>query len=213
LEDRVIMSETDIQALVGPQLARLADALRAVPMLADEPSLCAGWTTRHVLAHMTMAARYDGPAFHAQLAAVGYDFDRLSESIARRDATLPFERLLDDLGSDTMAGWAPPVGGAIGALTHAVIHGLDLTSANGLDRTSDDDACRVVLDTLATDAANHFQVDASGHLLRATDLDWQHGTGELVEVSAADLILALAGRPRPRIDLAETPASRDEPRS
>ncbi len=41
----------------------------------------------------------------------------------------------------------------------------------------------------------------SGHQLRATDLDWQHGTGELVEASAADLILFLAGRPRPGTDL------------
>lgn len=198
------LDESSIQSRVGSQLTRLADALGAVPTSADQPSLCAGWTVRHVLAHMTMAARYDGPAFHAELEAAGYDFTQLSETVARRDATLPFENLLDDLRSDTMAGWAPPVGGAMGALTHAVIHGLDITSALGLDRTSDDDASRLVLDSLTANPA-HFHVDPAGRLLRATDLDWQHGTGKPVDASAADLILALAGRPRPGINLNAIP--------
>lgn len=196
----MIMSETDIQSLIGPQLARLAAALRAVPTLADEPSLCAGWTVRHVLAHMTMAARYDGSAFHAELAAAGYDFATLSETVARRDGTLPVEQLLNDLCSDTLARWAPPVGGAMGALTHAVIHGLDITSAVGLDRTSDDDACRVVLDSLTATTPNQFQVNTSGNMWRATDLDWQHGRGPLIEASTADVILVLAGRPRAGVD-------------
>ena len=198
------LDEAEIQSRVGPQLARLADTLSAVPTSADQPSLCAGWTVRHVLAHMTMAARYDGPAFHTELEAASYDFHQLSETLARRDGRLPLEQLLQDLRSDTMAVWAPPVGGAMGALTHAVIHGLDITGALGLDRTSDDDASRLVLDSLASNAADHFQVDPAGHLLRATDLNWEYGTGVYVGASAADLILALAGRQRPGIDLPDT---------
>ena len=118
---------------------------------------------------------------------------------------MPFERLLDDLRSDTMANWAPPGGGASGALSHAVIHGLDITSALGIDRTCDDDACRSVLESLAADAGSRFGMDTSGHLLRATDLDWQQGAGEPVDARAADLILALAGRARPGIDFAASP--------
>ena len=53
------LDESDIQSRVGPQLTRLADTLADVPGVADAPSLCEGWTVRHVLAHMTMAARYD----------------------------------------------------------------------------------------------------------------------------------------------------------
>ena len=74
-----------------------------------------------------------------------------------------------------------------------------------MDRTCDDDACRLVLDSLAGDAAAHFGMDASGHMLRATDLDWQHGAGDPLDVSSADLILALAGRPRPSIEFASAP--------
>ena len=196
------LDESDIQSRVGPQLTRLADTLGDLPGVAEAPSLCEGWTVKHVLAHMTMAARYDGPAFMAELEAAGYDFDQLSQTVARRDGLLPFERLLDDLRSDTMATWAPPGGGATGALSHAVIHGLDITSALGIDRTCDDDACCLVLDSLAADAGALFGLDTSGQLLRATDLVWQQGAGEPVDASAADLILALAGRSRPWIELA-----------
>lgn len=196
------LDESDIQSCVGPQLSRLADALRDRPDVGDAPSLCEGWTVTHVVAHMTMAARYDGPAFMAELEAAAYDFDRLSETVARRDGLLPFDRLLDDLLSDTMARWAPPGGGAGGALSHAVIHGLDITAALGIGRTCDDDACRRVLDALATDAGALFGMDTTGYLLRATDLDWQQGAGEPVDASAADLILALAGRSRPGIEFA-----------
>ncbi|MET0908009.1 MAG: maleylpyruvate isomerase family mycothiol-dependent enzyme [Ilumatobacteraceae bacterium] len=195
--------DSDIQPLVGPQLTRLADTLGDRPDIADAPSLCQGWTVTHVVAHMTMAARYDEAAFMAELEAAGYDFDRLSETVARRDGLLPFERLLDDLRSDTMARWAPPGGGATGALAHAVIHGLDITSALGIGRTCDDDACRLLLDSLAADDGARFGLDTSGRRLRATDLDWQHGAGEPVDAAAADLILALAGRPRPGIEFAD----------
>ena len=192
----------DIQELVRPQLTALADVLQTQPAsVADAPSLCAGWSVKHVLAHMTMAARYDGPAFGRELAAAGQDFQVVSETVARRDGDLPFRQLLADLRSDTLAAWAPPGGGAMGALTHAVIHGLDITSALGRPRTSDDQATELVLAAMTDGVAAHFGTSASGHRLQATDLEWQFGEGPTTEAPAADLILALAGRARPGLDL------------
>lgn len=199
----MITHDFDAQTLVGPQFAALADALAAQPAdVADAPSLCDGWAVRNVVAHLTMAARYDPSAFMTELAAAGNDFAVLSETVARRDGNLPFAGLLADLRSDAMAAWAPPGGGAMGALSHVVIHGLDITAAVGLVRTADDDATRVVLEAMTSGGfAVNFGAEPSGRLLRATDLDWQFGEGEPVEASAADLVLALAGRPRPGIDL------------
>jgi uncharacterized protein (TIGR03083 family) len=200
-EEHMTTTEHDVEALIGPQFRALADALAAEPTsVADAPSLCEGWAVKHVVAHMTMAARYDGPAFMAELAAAGHDFGTLSEKLARRDGELAFGRLLDDLRSDTMAAWAPPGGGALGALSHVVIHGLDITTALGLPRTADDRATLIVLASLADGAAAaHFGVDTSGRRLKATDLDWQSGAGEPVEATAGDLVLALASRPRPGV--------------
>ncbi len=195
-------TDTDVLILVGPQLRSLADVLTAQPpSVADAPSLCEGWAVKHVVAHMTMAARYDTPAFMAQLAAVGHDFEVLSQQVAHRDGDLPFTSLLDDLRSDTMAAWAPPGGGAGGALTHAVIHGLDITGALDLPRTADKDATRLVLDTLTGGVAGHFGVDLAGRALAATDLDWTFGSGMPVRATAGDLVLALAGRARPSIGI------------
>jgi uncharacterized protein (TIGR03083 family) len=199
----MITNDSDVQARVGPQLAALGDALADQPSrVADSPSLCEGWAVKNVVAHMTMAARYDGPAFRQELAAAGNNFDVLSETVALRDGDLPFTRLLADLRSATMALWAPPGGGATGALSHAVIHSLDVTSALGQSRTADDDATRIVLDAMTNGGvAAHFGTDPSGRLLRANDLDWRFGDGEPVDASAADFVLALAGRPRPGLDL------------
>ena len=195
-----LTTDPEVQALVGPQLHSLARLLAdQPPSVADAPSLCDGWAVKHVVAHMTMAARYDPPAFMAELAAAGHDFETLSEQVARRDGDRPFASLLDDLRSDTMAAWAPPGGGPTGALTHAVIHGLDITGALDLRRTADDQATRLVLDTLTGGVAGHFGVDLSGRALAATDLDWTFGSGTPMLATAGDLVLALAGRAGPTL--------------
>jgi uncharacterized protein (TIGR03083 family) len=193
----------DVQSLVGPQFRALADALEGQqPTVGDLASLCDGWTVRNVIAHLTMAARYDGPAFQAELAAVAYDFQTLSDTIALRDGELPLDVLLDSLRSPTMAQWAPPGGGAAGALSHVVIHGLDVTSAIGLPRTASDEATRIVLDGFTSGGVHErFGTKIEGRRFTATDLDWTYGDGRLIEAEAADLVLAMAGRPRPGIDV------------
>lgn len=194
------MITDDFTTLLGPQYAALADTLAAAPpAIADGPSRCAGWAVRHVVAHLTMPARYDEQAFGRELAAAGYDFAALSETIARRDAERPFTDLLSDLRSDVLAGWVPPQGGPMGALSHVVIHGLDVTTANALPRSADDRATRIVLDQLADPATNPFGAARPGVRFRATDLDWTFGEGEPCEDTAGELLLLLAGRQPRRV--------------
>ena len=83
-----------------------------------------------------------------------------------------------------------------------VIHGLDITAALDLPRSADDEATRVVLDSLTDNRdATPFGVGLAGWHLVATDIDWQHGDGLPVTATSDELILALAGRPRPGIEL------------
>src|SRR5215510_10705725 len=103
------MNGVDLQPLVAETFQSLADALTKVGEDgADAASLCEEWRVRHVVAHLTMAARYSPEEFTAELQHDGFDFGRLSNRIAARDGALPFERLLADLRGDTMARWAPP---------------------------------------------------------------------------------------------------------
>ena len=77
-----------LQPAVAAEFTRLADLLDAASDAQwDTPSLCAGWRVREVIAHLTMAARYSEAEFMAELQRCGFDFTRLSNEIAARDAT------------------------------------------------------------------------------------------------------------------------------
>ncbi len=121
-------------------------------MCGTAPSLCEKWSTREVVAHMTMPARYDGPAFQAEIAAVGGDFTRFSDTVAARDGALPVATLLADLRSPVLHAWEPPGSGADGALTHCVIHALDIEEAVPLPRRVPDACIRSVLGIVAAEA-------------------------------------------------------------
>ena len=177
-------TDLDLAAEIAGEFLALADLLEAAPPEAwDAPSLCEGWRTREVVAHMTMPARYDGPQFMERLAATGGDFSALSDAVAAEDGALPATTLLENLRSEMLHAWEPPGGGAQGALTHCVIHGLDITEGAGLGRCVPENRIARVL---------------AGVELRADDLDWSYGAGELVTGPAQVLALVLCGRRVPQ---------------
>jgi uncharacterized protein (TIGR03083 family) len=191
--------DTALQAAVAAEFQALADLLgQATDAQWDTQSLCAGWRVREVIAHLTMAARYPQEAFMAELRRCEFDFGRLSNEIASRDAGLPASELVANLRSQTMAQWTPPGGGYHGALNHVVIHGLDVTVPLGVGRRSPDDTIRIVLDDLTSGGIHeHFGAKIEGRALVATDLDWSYGSGEELRGSAADIALVLCGRSLP----------------
>ena len=118
------------QSWVAATYKGLADLLTATSVDTwDAPSLCEKWLVRHVIAHVTMPARLTPEQFGAEMATAGGDFTTLSNTVAMRDASLPVDDLLDQLRSPRLHAWQPPGGGAAGALSHAVIHSLDVTVA------------------------------------------------------------------------------------
>jgi uncharacterized protein (TIGR03083 family) len=194
----------DLAAAVAGEYLALADLLEgAAPAVWDAPSLCEGWRTREVVAHMTMPVRYDGPAFMSELEAAGGDFTRLSNTVATRDAALPEATLVENLRSETLHEWEPPGGGMQGALTHCVIHALDITEAVPLARRIPAERVGAVLCALeSAGGPDLFGADLSGTQLRADDLAWSYGSGALVTGPAQVLALVLCGRrvPPGRLD-------------
>ena len=191
--------DTDLQPVAAAEFLALADLLGSATQAQwDTPSLCAGWRVREVIAHMTMAARYPEDKFMAELRRCEFDFGRLSNEIASRDAGLPTSELLANLRSEVMQHWTPPGGGYHGALNHVVIHGLDVTVPLGVPRRSPDDTIRIVLDDLTTGGVHqHFGTSIEGRSLQATDLDWSYGSGPALHGKAGDLALLLCGRTVP----------------
>lgn len=189
---------TDAQSWVGATYDALADLLAsAPPEVWDSPSLCAGWQVRHVVAHVTMPVRLSPEQFGAEMAAARGDFEVLSTTVAARDAALPLPELLGHLRSPLLHGWQPPGGGAAGALSHAVIHSLDVTVALAEPPVAPRDAVVVVLDGLTEAQGAWFGVDLTGVRLEATDTDWGWGAGEVVRADSDRLVVLLSGRTLP----------------
>jgi uncharacterized protein (TIGR03083 family) len=191
--------EADLVPDIADEYRALADQLESAGAdVWDAPSLCDGWRTREVVAHVTMPARSTGPEFMAELEAAGGDFTRLSNTVAARDGALPVGSLLADLRSEVLHGWQPPGGGAEGALTHCVIHQLDITEAVPLARrVPGARIARVLRLVAAAGSPNVFGVDLEGVELRADDIDWCYGSGALVAGPAQALALVACGRRLP----------------
>jgi uncharacterized protein (TIGR03083 family) len=189
---------TDLQSWVAPTLSGLADLLAvADPATWDAPSLCAKWQVRHVVAHVTMAARLTPERFGAEMAAAGGDFTVLSDTVALRDGSLPVDDLLGQLRSPRLHAWQPPGGGAAGALSHAVIHSLDVTVAIGRPAVAPVEAATAVLDQLTGSPVTLFGLDLTGVRLEATDTGWSWGDGHLVRADSGALVSLLGGRALP----------------
>jgi uncharacterized protein (TIGR03083 family) len=189
---------TDIQSWVAPTYNGLADLLTAPAVTTwDSPSLCEKWLVRHVVAHVTMPARLTPAQFGAEMAAAGGDFTVLSDAVALRDASLPVAALLDQLRSPRLHAWQPPGGGEAGALSHAVIHSLDVTIALDLRPVAPAEAVTTVLDQLAGANGTWFGVDLTDVRLEATDSDWSWGRGQLVRADSGSLVALLSGRTLP----------------
>jgi uncharacterized protein (TIGR03083 family) len=193
------MTDDDLQTLVAAQYLALADLLDGLaPARWDTPSLCEGWRVREVVAHLTMPARYGEDEFMDELRDAEFDFTRLSNRIASRDAALPAADLVANMRDEGLHQWTPPGGGYRGALNHVVIHGLDITVPLGERRLASNAAMLIVLDDLAEGGVHaNFGTDISGRALEATDIDWTFGSGAPLRGTAEDLALHICGRTLP----------------
>jgi uncharacterized protein (TIGR03083 family) len=164
----------------------------------NSSSLCAGWRVREVLAHVTMPFRYSLPRVAWEIAKARGSFDRMADRRARIDARqLSTAQLWESLRDNVEHPWAPPGGGPLGALSHDVIHGLDVSTPLGRDDAASPERVGLVLTGLRPKQVDFFGVDLDGVELRADDLDWSYGSGEPVHGRAQDLLLLLCGRQVP----------------
>ncbi len=188
----------DLQALVAPTCTGLADLLAgSSASVWDTTSLCAGWQVRHVVAHVTMPARLTPEQFGEQMAQARGDFTAMSDAVAARDGDLPREDLLAALRSPALHAWQPPGGGSSGALSHAVIHSLDVTLVLGQPAAAPQEAVDAVRDLLVGSDGTWFGVRLDGSRLEATDTGWTTGAGAEVRSDSGGLVALLSGRTLP----------------
>jgi uncharacterized protein (TIGR03083 family) len=190
---------TDVLAReTAAERQRLADLYAGLgPDQWSAPSLCARWRVREVLAHVTLPYRHSAFRVLRGIAVARGDFNRFADRIAREDtAGLSDAELLAALRENVEHPWRPPGGGQGGALSHDVIHGLDVTEPLGLPRPPAQ-RVRRVLAAAGPHALAHFGTDLTGVRLVATDTDIALGEGpDVVELPAVDVLLRVTGRTR-----------------
>ena len=200
-----------IRDMIAAQRAELAEVLAGLPGPGwDEPTLCAGWRVREVVAHITMPFRLGRGRFGLELAKSRGRFNEMADRVARHDAAqMSPADLTGAVRSNIGHPWKPPGGGFTGALAHDLIHGLDITVPLGLDRPVPEERLRQVLPgSLADRSVTFFGVELDGIELRASDMDWTLGSGTPLTGAAADLLLVLCGRAVPAGRLAGEPSAR-----
>lgn len=190
------MTENEARTAVVAERRELAEVLAGLrPHQWDEPTLCEGWRVREVVAHTTMAYRMSVPRTLFELARSRGDINRMADRVARRDAAaMTPEELLAQVRDNVEHPWTPPGGGSHGALSHEVIHGLDITVGLGLDRRPPPQRVALVLAGMRPRNLAFFGTDLTGVRLEATDADWSFGTGETLRAPAQDLLLKVCGR-------------------
>jgi uncharacterized protein (TIGR03083 family) len=186
---------TDISEMIAAERRDLAAVLADLPEESwDAPSLCEGWRVREVVAHMTAPFRSTGGAAYEQGTTVA-EINATADELARREAAaLTSAELLAALRDNAEHPWTPGGGNKTGALTHDVIHGLDITEGLGAGRRVPLERLETVLAGVTPEVVAFFGVDVTNRRLEATDLDFGYGDGETRRMPAQELLLLLFGR-------------------
>ncbi|MEU6585840.1 hypothetical protein, partial [Nocardia sp. NPDC046763] len=123
-----------------------------------------------------------------------FSFDRYADRAAHQDTQAMTDAdLLNVFTANINHPWRPPGGGVAGALSHDVIHGLDITEPLGLPAPPPDRVA-LVLGNAAARNLEYFGVNLGGTRLVASDADVAIGEGREVKLPAKDLVLIITGR-------------------
>jgi uncharacterized protein (TIGR03083 family) len=192
----------DIWPVVHAERRALAEDL--APLTPDQwrtPSLSEGRTVLQTLAHMIATARMTPPQFLAKMAASGFRFERMAsreierESAGGPTATLERFRAVADRSSG-------PPGPSTSWLGETLVHGEDIRRPLGIRHDYPVDAVTRVIDFYAgSTMLIGGKRRIAGLTLQATDADWSHGSGPVVQGPAMALLTVTAGRPAALDDL------------
>jgi uncharacterized protein (TIGR03083 family) len=186
-----------VDEAVSAERRRLADFVAVLP---DEqwaaPSLCAAWTVRDVVAHLTVTTRVTGlRVLRAAVRARG-DFDRVAVALAaERAAAHSTAELVAQLRESADSTRRIVGSGPMDPLMDLVIHAQDTARPLRRSYVSPPDVVAACLAYVATNAFMGGPGRLAGVRLVSTDTGWTLGDGADLRGPDVDLLLVAAGRP------------------
>jgi uncharacterized protein (TIGR03083 family) len=169
----------------------------------DRPTLCAGWRVRDVATHLAMTPP---PPIHVMIATglrAGGNYNRFVYLLTRRYSQQPAAQLVSDLRDQATTRRLPALTNYRNVLVDTMVHGQDI--AIPLGRALDLPLAAAAAATAHAATLGWPVFDRHrlrGIHLRATDIDWCHGTGREVRGPIAALLLLATGRTARLHDLA-----------
>lgn len=187
------MDSSTVWQHIDRERTRVADLLESLPRSAwEQPSLCAGWTVRDVGAHLTFSqARVRdvlGPAVRT-----GFRYHAMV-SRAATHSPLTHEQIVATLRGFVGSRRRAPFVSELEPLLDVLVHSQDICVPLGIEHPLPVDATVVAVDR-ALSLPRPFRWSAPrGVRLVATDVDWAHGTGTVVEAPIRSHLLTVTGR-------------------
>ena len=157
-------------------------------------SLCAEWTVRDVLAHMTGTAKLTTATFFPKLIGCGLSLGRLqAKAITEERGASPADTLARFKQEIDATGRPPgPVETPLG---ETVVHAEDIRRPLGITHPyATDEVVRVADFYKNSNLILGTKRRIAGLSLEATDADWRHGTGPTVSGPMLSLLMAMTGR-------------------
>ena len=159
-------------------------------------SLCSAWTVRDVLTHLASPLLVSNGDIAKQFLRRP-SFKAATVAWAEQVGRFSLDEQVDALRRSAETPFIPPGAGPVAPLTDAIIHGEDVRVPLGLPRVVPAEALRATLAFGTSWKAVPFFVPfrrLNGLRFVATDLDWSHGSGAVVEGPAQQVALAVYGR-------------------
>jgi uncharacterized protein (TIGR03083 family) len=207
--DMATMTITEADALwsgIDDQRARTAQLLKILsPEQWECPSLCDGWTVRHVAAHLTMQqqrwrdavtflTRHPRMLRSVTLNATVHNSAVLQAQLLTTDQII--EHIVNGIGSRRHNAFVTP----LETLTDILVHSQDIAIPLAVHLPM-----RPELSALAAtrrwDTRNTWlatvnrRLPLNGYQLRATDVNWSRGQGSDITGPIGAILLLLTGRP------------------
>jgi uncharacterized protein (TIGR03083 family) len=176
------------------ELADLVESLDTEQL--ETRSLCTEWTVRVLVGHLIAPITTSAPKFLITFLRTGFRPNALNTRLAREIAAKPVTELAAALRANATKRFKPPVVGAYGPFTDLLVHGGDLRLPLGLPFDPPVPDVAVALEFLNGRAPGFVpRGRLTGLELAPTDLERTWGEGAEISGRAADLMMAVCGRP------------------